>query len=530
MPTLSIPRRPLALALLLASASLPAQQWIQHTLPPVPNATSVALRDVDGTAPNDVWLVGSYTQSFPGYSTQNTLAMHYDGAAWSVVAAPNPIGPGGPHNGFQAVKAFAPDDVWVAGSWYTTGAGGFPTSDLYIAHWDGSSWTPMVTTAASPNGNGHQILDIVASGPDDIWFLGQVMMGISRALALHWDGSSFQFHYGPPPATAIGANLKFQAGAVLSSSDIWLVGGGINFLMTSPYIVHHDGSSMSIVPGATSGNTYSITSVAALATNDVWVHGEEQSGSSLTALLWRWNGTSWTQAPAWSPGFHAHCLHTTGTELLAGGIGGVQRWNGTAWLSETTLPAFATPVVQQMGNAGSSVFAIGNAGGVPGTAFLIERQAGVVVAPTATVRMPCTGVAPQGSMQPIALARIGHPWSVAIGDPTNAAQLLPGQTLSVWLASWLPAPGHPCGVQVPWGGYGGQPGELLVDPSPPIATFLDSPQLWNGPTTPAVHTVQMPVLPSSIGLSVYCQGALFEFGPTTSRLVLTAGVDFTIGS
>ncbi|MCC7064175.1 MAG: hypothetical protein IT456_15295 [Planctomycetes bacterium] len=508
----------------LGSTALPAQQWLPHTLPQVPSAATVTLRDVDGTAPDDVWVVGSYTVNHPGYTVQNTLAMHYDGVAWSIVPAPNPIGPGGPQNQFSAVKAFAPDDVWVAGSWYTLGGNWLPTSDLYVAHWDGVSWTPMVTTASSPNGSGHGITDIVASGPDDIWFLGNVVTGYSQALALHWDGSSFQFRYGPPPPATPGANRIFRSGAVIAGNDAWFVGGPLNYMGTFSYLVHSDGSSMSIVPGATSSNTYLMTSVAALATNDVWVLGEEQVGSNLSVLLWRWDGSSWNQAPQWQSGFHAHSLHSTGKELLAGGLGGIQRWDGVAWRNETTLAGYATPVVQVMGNAGSSVFAIGGAGGVPSTPFLIERVGGI------TVRTPCVGIAPPASMVVNTPPRLGQAWSVAIGDPSNAAQLQPGMTSSFWVVSWRPAPGHPCGVTMPGTGFGGRLAELLVDSSPGIAAVIDSPRVWNGPATSTTHLMQVPVVPALVGMSLFTQGVLLEVGPMSLSVVLTNAIDFVIGS
>ena len=513
-----------ALLTVLNGAVLPAQQWIPHTLPAVPSAASVSLLDVDGTSPHDVWVVGSYTVNHLGYSVQNMLVMHFDGVAWSIVPAPNPIGPGGPQNAYSAVKAFAPDDVWVAGSWYTLSPSWMPTSDLFVAHWDGSTWTPMVTTAASPNGTGHGIRDIVASGPDDVWFLGTVMTGNAQALALHWDGTGFQFQYGPNPPATPGFNRTFRSGAVIADDDAWFVGGALNFLGTSSYLVHHNGSAMSIVPGATSGNTYLMRSVAALATNDVWVLGEEQIGSSLAVLLWRWNGSSWQQAPQWQPGFQAHTLHSTGGELLAGGLGGVQRWDGSTWRSETQLAGYVTPVIQVLGNAGSSVFAIGGANGVPSTPFLIERIRGV------TARPPCAGIAPPNSMVATHLPRLGQPWSVAIGDPSNAAQLLPGSTLSLWMVSMLPAPGHPCGALVPWAGYGGLAAELLVDPSPAFAAIVDSPKVWNGTTAPATHSVQVPVLPALVGMPLFTQGALVEAGPTALRIVLSNAVDFVVGS
>lgn len=529
MQPFAAPRRALAVPALAFANLLPSQQWLQHTLPPVPGAAAVAIHDVDGTSPNDVWVVGSYVVANSGGALQNTLVMHWDGATWSIEPAPNPVGPGGPYNAYTAVKALATDDVWVGGSWRNLGLNWLPQSDLHVAHWDGSAWTPVVTTAASPNGNGHGITDIVASGPDDVWFLGRVTASRIQALAMHWDGATMLMQFAPPPASAPIANLELRSGAAIAPNDVWLVGGGPNYLGTVPYLVHGDGSTLSVIPGATSGNTYRISSVAALASNDVWVMGEEQAGNNLTLLLWRWNGTSWSPAPQWGPGFWAHTLHAANGVLFAGGLGGVLRWDGAAWVSDTTLPMLPTPSsARVLGNAGSSMFVIAAAGGVPATWHLLERRAGAPA--TSVTRPPCVGVAPPNSLRPLALPRPGQPWSVACGDPSDAAQMTAGATQSFWVASWSPAAGQPCGVLAPWAGFGGRPAELLIDPSPASAAVIDSPRVWNGPASPAVHTVQVPAVPGLIGLSLFTQGALVDLGTASPRIVLTHAVDFTVGS
>ena len=76
-------------------------------------------------APNDVWTVGQ------GYASpvNRTLALHWDGAAWSVVATPN-IGQGFLANSLYGVSAVSSDDVWAVGI----------GQQAMTVHWDGARW------------------------------------------------------------------------------------------------------------------------------------------------------------------------------------------------------------------------------------------------------------------------------------------------------------------------------------------------------------------------------------------------------
>jgi hypothetical protein len=55
-----------------------------------PNASMLdnALVSVAGSNPNDVWAVGQYVPEY-GPNHTNTLTLHYDGSAWSVVPSPS---------------------------------------------------------------------------------------------------------------------------------------------------------------------------------------------------------------------------------------------------------------------------------------------------------------------------------------------------------------------------------------------------------------------------------------------------------
>lgn len=84
------------------------------------------VEDLDGTAEDDIWAVGSDQFS--------EFAAHYDGKAWSPV---QPLRTTGDNRRVTAVVARARNDVWVA-----TESTGVPASD-YVWRWDGWRWTKL---------------------------------------------------------------------------------------------------------------------------------------------------------------------------------------------------------------------------------------------------------------------------------------------------------------------------------------------------------------------------------------------------
>lgn len=88
------------------------EAWSEVPLP----AGVEQLTDIDGTGPNDIWVVGNF----------NDL-LHFDGGAWTRVDV-RPAATFIPSDVPPVVAAAAPDDVWI-------GAG------QLLVHWDGLAWT-----------------------------------------------------------------------------------------------------------------------------------------------------------------------------------------------------------------------------------------------------------------------------------------------------------------------------------------------------------------------------------------------------
>ncbi len=75
------------------------------------------LRGVEVISATDAWAVGGYG---PRTGTKQTLVLHWDGAAWSVVPSPNVEGQS---NRFFSAEAISPNDLWAVGTYNQTNTG-----------------------------------------------------------------------------------------------------------------------------------------------------------------------------------------------------------------------------------------------------------------------------------------------------------------------------------------------------------------------------------------------------------------------
>jgi hypothetical protein len=177
----------------------------------------------------------------------------------------------------------------------------------------------IVTVAvqqASPNPGGSASLTAVtALSATDVWALGSYGTGgkDAKALAEHWDGSSWQQVPIPTPPKASEVHL-FGLAAV-SPTDIWAVGSWAGVytgpVVGYPYfalIEHWDGTSWTIVPSPSPGVSRLLSGVVAVSTNDIWAVGAYQFGydharlvGSRTLVL-HWNGRTWKRVASPNPG------------------------------------------------------------------------------------------------------------------------------------------------------------------------------------------------------------------------------------
>jgi hypothetical protein len=243
------------------------------------------LYGVASISSTDTWAVGSTAGPWDTY-TSTTLIEHWTGSAWSVVPSPNPSDdPIYGANQLYDVKAFAANDVWAVG-WYWTEIGSAPL----VERWDGRRW--RVSPTPEDEDRGLQAVDGTSSS--DIWAVGHSLSieDGHQALAMHYDGRTWAV----VPTPILDDDVYLQDVSVVSPTDVWAVGYTLPAnLDIQPIIFHWDGSAWAVVPSPHLSSTYNqLESVAAVSANRVWAVGYRTvNDHDVITLVERWDGAQW---------------------------------------------------------------------------------------------------------------------------------------------------------------------------------------------------------------------------------------------
>ncbi|MFN7997625.1 MAG: hypothetical protein U0Q18_28665 [Bryobacteraceae bacterium] len=194
---------------------------------PSPNAnhTGNVLTSISARAANDIWAVGDLVA--PNTPVQ-TLALHFNGTAWSVVPTPSPVsGSGLDQNVLTSVRAASAKDVTAVG--FTLD---FNTQQrlTLVEHWDGAVWTVI----PSPNpGTGAGVLNTltaVSGSAGDLYAVGffanAATAGQPQTLVEHFDGAVWNIVASPTRDQAQQLNGVYS---LPNSTNVWAVGASAPF-------------------------------------------------------------------------------------------------------------------------------------------------------------------------------------------------------------------------------------------------------------------------------------------------------------
>jgi hypothetical protein len=280
-------------------------KWTLRTSPAVP-ASLDPPPAVTATSDRDVWIAGTATDSD---GNAQTLIAHWNGVALNRAASPNPGAPPGGVNLLSGVSAAAPDDAWAAGlySVYDTVSHTSQSSPL-AEHWNGRAWTRVA--AAQPGaGNGSpsplaEFSAVTTVSGRDAWAVGSDEVQSTPVpnerqvpLAEHWNGSAWQVSPTPDDGNAD----QLYAVSAAGPDDVWAVGryGNPGKTLTE----HWNGVTWTIVPSPSPGRVDGkadgvLLGVAVVSPRDAWAVGSYVSSPSVgkpLALVLHWNGSSWRQ-------------------------------------------------------------------------------------------------------------------------------------------------------------------------------------------------------------------------------------------
>jgi hypothetical protein len=227
-----------------------------------------------------------------------------------------------------------------------------------------------------------QLHDVTASGPDDVWAVGQYKtLGPqfqieTFTLAMHWDGATWTRVPTPSPAPwPGGTKAALHSVAALAPDDAWAGGervGDAGGASIGPWlhVQHWDGSAWEVVPvpeppGGVSINFSGtrVLDVVAFAPDDVWFGGQWGEPNAVGSVTWRplalrWDGSDLELLPTPAPqdgayGFKAVQLAGSRDDLWAvcarddnGSTtkNVVLHWDGSAW-SQADVPDSSPPHV-----------------------------------------------------------------------------------------------------------------------------------------------------------------------------------------
>lgn len=166
------------------------------------------LAAVHAVGPDDVWAVGQAAPSRGASGTiYGTLAMHWDGNAWSVVDTPSMDAD---FNTLSGVAGRSSDDVWAVGGWWQSTQ---PTNTLAL-HWDGSAWELVPGPDTGPDSELFDVISLPAGTAEAVGSAGDATL-IER-----WDGSAWSVVPAPSP----GSNDVLAGITALRSGERWAVG------------------------------------------------------------------------------------------------------------------------------------------------------------------------------------------------------------------------------------------------------------------------------------------------------------------
>ncbi|MBV9055224.1 MAG: hypothetical protein JO351_01135 [Candidatus Eremiobacteraeota bacterium] len=274
-----------------SSLIVPPRACAWKIVPTINLGSSSSFTGVSGSSTSDVWAVGRYFTSSAG---PLTLAEHWSGKSWAVVATPDP-GPYG--DNLFGVATLSTKDAWAVG--YATLSGS--TSPALILHWDGKVWKQYAAPAV-PSGDAATLYSITAYSTKDIWAMGSLGATSSPnppPYSVHFDGRKWKAVPIPNPGKYGSA---VDGVAMSGPDDVWTTGGTYTSSSYNSFVTlteHWNGKKWSVVKSPNANSNDNVFNAAvAVAPKDAWAIGDYYTGTSFDTLTEHWNGKKWSIVPS----------------------------------------------------------------------------------------------------------------------------------------------------------------------------------------------------------------------------------------
>lgn len=324
--------------------------WAEMTGPQM-DARPVQMGGIVAFSERDIWAVGQQAGADGEKST--TVTAHWNGTEWRVVPSPN--GPDTPtsKNNLYAVSGSSASDVWAVGAYAQDGA----HFKALAMHWDGSTWSIVPTP--NPGALDNTFNDVSALAPDDVWAVGSYLASEhvdAHMMIMHWDGRAWS-----QVATPNASTHNLLAVRAVSRNDVWAAG---------TQVLHWSGRKWNIedTPEAYTGGY--LDGIAVAGPDDVWVVGND--GNESVALHWdgeRWAGT---HGPKLAVGPYPHEVVAISSDDVWS-VGEytdkpgdrqllLMRWDGKTWSAIANPLAGEDTRLIGLTKAGNTLWAVGTRG------------------------------------------------------------------------------------------------------------------------------------------------------------------------
>lgn len=155
-----------------------------HVTSPDPGTVSDTLDAVSATSPTNAWAVGQYGNTVNGATVSQTLLLHWNGKTWTHVASPKLTGTTIYPN-LYSVSADSATDAWAVGNYWAVTSTGRTLQSLTL-HYNGTAWT--VVASPSNSADYESLRSVSAVSPTSALAVGY---GSKSSLLLHWNGKAW---------------------------------------------------------------------------------------------------------------------------------------------------------------------------------------------------------------------------------------------------------------------------------------------------------------------------------------------------
>jgi hypothetical protein len=298
--------------------------WSTVSTPDTSSSQTNELVGVSCATRSDCWAVG--WAGGDGGTAEQTLAEHWNGSAWSIVATPNASSS---QNNLLAVDCVTSSDCWAVGERNSSTGG---VSETLAEHWNGTAWSMVVTP------NTGILFGVACTNSSDCWAVGNSSTGgvpPGETLAEHWNGTAWSV-VPTPNNTSWQFNYLYGV-ACATGSDCWAMGYAANTGTVNQTLAEHwNGTAWSIVATPNTGSSINdLLAVDCVTNSNCWAVGRTGNDEAVNqTLAEHWNGTAWSIVATplgQSTLSGVTCVDRSHCWAVGAGTSSIEHWHRTVW-------------------------------------------------------------------------------------------------------------------------------------------------------------------------------------------------------